>query len=680
MEDACWAMPEGRGPTVTSTFGASDGRPSTRDARPVDALLRAVSAWRRSLTADIAHRTPSLTALEVDAAVRPLIERVVFSRLAEARGLAALDELKACADDPSAGVGKRLTDLLARAGERYGSRPFPRSQTHGGRSADDSARTPPIVGDTALRRIVADLYDPDLCEYSALPDDILGRVYEQLLSETVVLGDGSARVVPTPMARKSGGVVYTPAPIVDYIVEETLGSLLNGCAPAEAARLRIVDPACGSGAFLIAAYQYLLDWHTAQHAAGLSADSGLLETNSSGGVTLATAERTRILLSSIHGVDIDPGAVEVTKLSLLLKALEGASAHDPEVARVVSGLDDNIRCGNSLIDVDYALSVECADDERRSVNPFSWHAAFPTVFGAGGFDAVVGNPPYLSVDSVWGRRDPRQAYLKAHYPEVYADRTDLLFYFLAKSVEICRGEIAMIVSRSFLEAHKAQRLRGWLSTNARVREVVDFREAAAFPRAGINTAIVRLTRSRAVHSAAFRRYRGKALPPGYAADHLRDVSAFEVITKRLDELGSGAWVATGPADTALIAKIDAAGPPVGEVLLVGQGMQTGDNAAFAVADDATELLEAARDHELVEHRARNSDIEAYRIAPDGPAVLYLEDAASLESLPGAVRDHLERHRPRLEGRAAYRRGDCDWWRYTWPLHQNARREPRILAP
>jgi hypothetical protein len=109
-------------------------------------------------------------------------------------------------------------------------------------------------------------------------------------------------------------------------------------------------------------------------------------------------------------------------------------------------------------------------------------------------------------------------------------------------------------------------------------------------------------------------------------------------------------------------------------------MQTGDNAAFTVAADDAELLAVAREHGLLERRVRNSDIDAFWIAQGGPAVLYLEDAESLGALPTAVREHLERHRARLEARAAFRRGDCDWWRYAWPLHREFVREPRVFVP
>ena len=644
--------------------------PAPRRALTVDqALLRDITGWRKALAADIAGHDATLTAAEVSAAVQSLIDRIVFLRVAEARGQEPPGALKACADDDEAGIYERLTGLFRRAAGRYDSGLF------------SSSSAPSLtIKDLTLRHIIARLYDPSPYDFSVLPADLLGRVYEQFLGAAITLDGTRATVAEKPEVRKAGGVYYTPAPIVDYIVEGTLGPLVEGSTPGEVARIRLVDPACGSGSFLIAAYQYLIDWHTAYYAAGPRDDRALLETTPLGGVRLKTAERKRILLNNIHGVDIDPQAVEVTKLTLLLTVLEGQSRPELEIEHLLPDLDDNIRCGDSLIDADFPHAAELTDSERLKVSPFSWQQSFASVFAAGGFDAVVGNPPYLSIDAVWGPRDPRQAYIRTRYRDIHTDKTDILFYFLAKAVSICKGEIGLIVSRSFLEADKAQKLRGWLASHARVREVVDFREARVFPGAAINTAIIRLSGSNAVRSAAFRRYKARALPPGYLASHLRDSSMFVETAKPLSELGPQRWVATDPEDAAIIAKIDAAGPPIATVLHIGQGMQTGDNAAFTIAADQAPLRAAARQHGLLAKRARNSDIGAFDLAPDGPEILYPEDVSSFASLPAAVREHLTRRRATLERRAAYRRGDCEWWRYTWPLHQAFVREPRILAP
>ena len=158
----------------------------------------------------------------------------------------------------------------------------------------------------------------------------------------------------------------------------------------------------------------------------------------------------------------------------------------------------NVVCGNSLIGPDYydGLSLLRDPDEDLTINAFDWTQTFPEVFASGGFDAVIGNPPYLNVDDTWGSRDPRLAYLKRAYAQVYNDKTDLLFYFLAKAVEISRHEVAFIVSRAFLEAFKADELRSYLAEQATILEILDFQNAYLFDRVGITTSIVRLSRTK----------------------------------------------------------------------------------------------------------------------------------------------------------------------------------------
>jgi type I restriction-modification system DNA methylase subunit len=205
--------------------------------------------------------------------------------------------------------------------------------------------------------------------------------------------------------RKAGGVYYTPAYIVEYIVKQTMGKLLEGKTPKPAARLRILDPACGSGSFLLGAYQLLLDWHRDRYLeAGPKKHTKELYQGAGGVWRLTTAEKKRILLANIYGVDIDPQAVEVTKLSLLLKVLEGESEQTLQSQlqlfheRALPDLSSNIQCGNSLIGPDFYDGQQLTmfdEEERYRINVFDWEAAFPWLWETGGFDVVIGNPPYL---------------------------------------------------------------------------------------------------------------------------------------------------------------------------------------------------------------------------------------------------------------------------------------------
>ena len=228
-----------------------------------------------------------------------------------------------------------------------------------------------IIDDKVLKNIFKELYYPySEYEFSVMPADILGSVYERFLGKTIRLTRAHyTKVEEKPEVRKAGGVYYTLKYVVDYIVEDTFGKLVKGKKPGDVAKIKICDPACGSGSFLMDAYQYLLDWHYQYYKENpprKKKDSPLAPDGH-----LTTAEKKRILLNNIFWVDIDTQAVEVTKLNLLLKAMEGeAKASISQQLnlfheRVLPNLESNIKCGNSLIGSDfYDGQLELFPDQR----------------------------------------------------------------------------------------------------------------------------------------------------------------------------------------------------------------------------------------------------------------------------------------------------------------------------
>jgi hypothetical protein len=188
---------------------------------------------------------------------------------------------------------------------------------------------------------------------------------------------------PTRAARRATGIYYTPAHLVDFIIERTIRPLLHGKTTAEVSELRILDPACGAGYFLVRACQLLLDWHRDQYLAeGSSATAAQLERRADGW-RLRAAERLRLLQHHIYGLDIDARAVRACRRALLqIAAIDSDSV----------SLTETIRCGNALVGPDGGSMIR--PTERRGLKPFDWHAAFPAVWNRGGFDVVLGNPPW----------------------------------------------------------------------------------------------------------------------------------------------------------------------------------------------------------------------------------------------------------------------------------------------
>ena len=374
-------------------------------------FLAELENWRTLLAKSIAIRNPQLTQRELNFSVQQTIDRIIFLRIAEDRGIEQYAEMQALLNGHN--LYDRLRELFHRADDRYNSGLF-HFHAEKGRHSPDELTPTLIIEDASLKQIIRRLYYPDSpYEFSVFPADILGQVYEQFLGKVIRLTASHRAVIEDkPEVKKAGGVYYTPTYIVDHIVKQTVGNLVQGKTPANASKLRILDPACGSGSFLLAAYQYLLDWHRHWYETNdpdkyARGRTPRIFRASGGGWHLTSNERKRILLDNIYGVDIDLQAVEVTKLSLLLKVLEEAPGETIRGLqlreRALPDLDDNIKCGNSLISSDfYDGRFDFDDDEQFRINAFDWDHEFPLAQTSGGFDAVIGNPPWISLSGKFG--------------------------------------------------------------------------------------------------------------------------------------------------------------------------------------------------------------------------------------------------------------------------------------
>lgn len=229
-----------------------------------DAFLREIESWRDALARNLALRN-DLNQRQLNYAVQMTIDRIIFLRMAEDRGVEDYGRLLALNEEPA--VYGRLCDLFRDADERYNSGLFHFRRERNRDEEPDDLTLRLEVDDEVLRPIIGGLYYPDSpYEFGVLPVDVLGQVYEQFLGKVIRLENGGHKAVieEKPEVKKAGGVFYTPTYIVDYIVKHTVGNLVDEKRPGPGggvSKMRIVDPACGSGSFLIVAYQYLLDWH-----------------------------------------------------------------------------------------------------------------------------------------------------------------------------------------------------------------------------------------------------------------------------------------------------------------------------------------------------------------------------------------------------------------------------------
>jgi type I restriction-modification system DNA methylase subunit len=471
------------------------------------AFLEEIESWRNLLAHNIALRNANLSQHELNFAVQQTIDRIIFLRICEDRGIETYGRLMALQNGVN--VYGRLRELFRAADDRYNSGLFHFTQEKHRAGAPDELTLHLNIDDKPLKEIFKNLYYPDCpYEFSVLGADILGSVYEQFLGKVIRLTAGNRAVVEDkPEVKKAGGVFYTPAYIVQYIVQHTVGKLLEGKTSKQAEGIRILDPACGSGSFLIGAYQYLLDWYLARyveegaekHSKGKTAR---IYSAVHGEWRLTTAERKRILLEHIYGVDIDTQAVEVTKLSLLLKVLEGESGeslnsqmklfHD----RVLPDLDRNIQCGNSLIGPDfYDGQLDLDDETAQRINAFDWQAAFPQIFKAGGFDAVIGNPPYIYTRNQ-GIKESQKRYFYSHY-NYQSVQLNTFGVFLERCYKLLRtkGTLGFITPNNWLTIDTFSRLRQFILESTSHLELVNILDRV-FQTANVDTAIISFTKDK----------------------------------------------------------------------------------------------------------------------------------------------------------------------------------------
>lgn len=398
---------------------------------------------------------------------------------------------------------------------------------------------PHPVLDAPGRLSVDDAGFGDLCEnlsharspydFNAIPIHILGSIYERFLGKVIVTTGAEVDVQEKPEVRKAGGVYYTPEYIVRYICEQTVGRMIHGKSPAQIAKLRFADIACGSGSFLLGIYDVLLRahgvWYNEHRQAALA--ENLAPPNKSkrrrkefvpavveheGVLRLTLEKRREILINNIFGVDLDPQAAIVAQLSLYLKLLEDettATARQHYLdfhEALLPSLSGNIICGNSLIGTDilfgqFALSAQ----DERTLKPMDFESVFPQVFPSGvkdrGFDAIIGNPPYL--------HSAGQA-LADYYAKRYTlseYQTDYYVYFIERALGLVKsaGTVGMIVSDSWLKGKHFSRLRGHILTQCRLRNITVF-DYPPFKGATIENSIFVLDRASPVEKLSVARF------------------------------------------------------------------------------------------------------------------------------------------------------------------------------
>lgn len=345
--------------------------------------------------------------------------------------------------------------------------------------------------DDLFRALCADLDHTNTpYDFNYIPIHILGSIYERFLGKVVVIkpttnGKFEVEIEVKPEVRKAGGVFYTPKYIVDYIVENTIGKILNNngkpIPPSGVTGLHFADIACGSGSFLIGVFEYLLDYHNKWYNDNpeIAIKDGCKYNEDKGVYVMSIHQKQHILLNNIYGVDIDLQATEVTQLSLFLKMLEDettSTANDMMVLfheKILPNLTHNIKCGNSLIGTDILTNKLDLDlEQERKLNPFDFKLAFPKVFKKGGFDAIVGNPPYYKITDKMQTDYFAIKYIHQNY------QYDLYLLFMERYQDWLKpnGILGIIIPNTWLQSITFKNIRQHLTTSYLWQKVLHIAE------------------------------------------------------------------------------------------------------------------------------------------------------------------------------------------------------------
>ncbi len=410
-------------------------------------LLQDMIHFREVLSKDIVRNNQNkhLTQDDIDESVQRILDRLIFIRNAEDRGLEGDKVQSAVRQWYDKGKGhllKQISKIYKDYDDKYNSKLFAHHL------CDDL-----YIDNEALQEVIEGLNQSKdnsyRYDFSIIESDVLGNIYEQYLGNILKSTPKRAKLEESKTHRKEQGIYYTPSYIVDYIVKNTVGEFIKTHTPEEIKKVRILDPACGSGSFLIRAYKELENyWKHNSDFAQLTLDSEEFY-----------SKKVDILKNNIFGVDLDPKAVEIAQLNLLLQISERKQR--------LPILQNNIKVGNSLI-----------DDPSISDKAFKWESEFPEIMKEGGFDIVVGNPPYVRIQNLV---DKQVDYFSNNFKSAFKNY-DIYLLFVEKSLKLLRenGDVGFIIPSKFVNADYGLGLRNVISESKTLHRFVDFKDIQIF--------------------------------------------------------------------------------------------------------------------------------------------------------------------------------------------------------
>jgi len=532
---------------------------------PVDKqLLNDLTRFRELLTKNILKNNSSkkLSGDELDEAVQRILDRLIFIRTLEDKQLEAPVLQSIIREDRHKKTSKKLNSLFRKIDDIYNSKLF---MPHLCEELD--------IDDDILEKILRGLFKTSdntvHYDFSAIDADVLGNMYEQYLGHILKKTEKRAKLTSGKAHRKAQGIYYTPTYIVDYIVRNTIGELAKN-KKFDLKNIKVLDPACGSGSFLMKAFDYLVILDKKKNG---NIDQQKLDLT---GASATYGRKVEILKNNIFGVDLDPKAVEIAQLNLLLKAAEKKHR--------LPTLQESIKVGNSLIN----------DSDIAGNKAFKWKEEFKEIMKNGGFDVVTGNQTYIRIQT---SEKNQVNYFNENY-ESPTKNYDIYILFIEKGFKLLKegGILGLILPHKFFQGESGEKIRKLIYEKKALHRIVDFGTNQVFEDVATYTCLLFLQK-RNNREFYYKRFK--------LGDNFKDLTEIKYENKNVETLKNEKWNFSSDDIQRVLAKIKSHKQNFRDITKkIFKGSSTGNDKIFLL-----DLIKKGKNTSIVFSHALNQEIE-----------------------------------------------------------------------
>ena len=625
-------------------------------------VYKKYSNFRLKLLNNLMEKNKELSKENIFESANKLLDRFMFILFAEDRGLIPANSIDAVIkqyesshewgdDTPLYSYYKKYFHFIDVGNEKVNIPKY-----NGNLFKPDGQLENLILDDFCLKDDLSHLSAYDFSD--DVDVEVLGHIFEQSLNDLEKIKESLFEEHKIVDTRKKDGVFYTPQFVTHYIINNTIATLCNAkkeelklfneikdTNKAKEKRrdtlhkyreylenLKIVDPACGSGAFLTASFRYLLDEHKWIQNELFKYEAGLFDYHD---------VDKQIIEKNLFGVDINGASVGIAKLSLWLQTAKRD--------RPLSNLMGNIKSTNSLTT--------------------DWNELFPEIMANGGFDCVIGNPPYFNIQTLGAKSEVAKE-IQNRFPHIWQDKSDILFYFIAKAIEITKSKVGFITSNAFLHSAKAVKLRNYILDNAPISKIVNFEKYMVFEDASITSAIIKFDKNKKDSECLAYNFKEKNYEVSEINEIISDIKNYFEVSLKKDMVFS----LVEKKISAINEKIDSSHSKLDSIFKIGKGMETAADNVFLFKEYPNQFPK-----EFIKPRVTGKNIKRYFIEGKETYILYFEDIENFEDLPSSIQNHLLENKEFLENRATVKNEGRIWWRYSRPMHKELYKYNKIFC-